>query len=75
MTMIRLKFGRNPYTQEFRCGRCGCRFERGGLFVRVECAGKVVDIPVCPDCERAYGLFEGMVDLTDNNPSHRIGIA
>jgi hypothetical protein len=72
---IRLKFGRNPYTNAFTCAKCQGRFDRGGLCVRLEFAGRTVDVPVCPACERTYGLFEGTVDLDADNLSHPIGVA
>ena len=75
MRTLRLKFGRNPYTSEFVCANCRCPFTGGGLYVRLEHAGKLVDVPVCAECERKFGLFEGVVDLDQDNPSHPIGIA
>jgi hypothetical protein len=73
--LLRLKFGRNPYTMELVCARCRRSFTGGGLYVRIESAGKLVDIPVCPECERTYGLFEGRVDVGRDDPSHPIGVA
>jgi len=72
---LRLKFGRNPYTSELTCAHCRGRFAGGGLYARLEDAGAVVDVPVCADCERQFGLFEGEVDLGHDNPSHPIGVA
>ena len=75
MRSLRLKFGRNPYTSEFTCAHCRGRFAGGGLYARLEHAGNLVDVPVCPDCERKFGLFEGEVDLGHDNSSHPIGVA
>lgn len=75
MTTLRLKFGRNPYGNEFACAHCRRRFAGGGLCARLEHAGKIVDVPVCPDCEREFGLFEGEIDLGRDNGSHPIGVA
>lgn len=72
---IRVKFGNNPYDNRFVCGRCREPFERGGLFLRLEYDGRVVDIPVCPRCCAVDGLFEGFVDLSEHCVSHPIGLA
>ena len=72
---LRLKFGRNPYTSELACAHCRRRFAGGGLYARLECAGKVVDVPVCPECEGKYRLFEGEIDLGRDDASHPIGVA
>jgi hypothetical protein len=72
---LRLKFGRSPYTSELVCAQCRRRFAGGGLYARLEHAEKLVDVPICPECERQYGLFEGEIDLDRDEPSHPIGIA
>jgi hypothetical protein len=72
---IRVKFGLNPYDNSFICGRCREPFERGGLFVRLEHGGNVVDIPVCSRCVESGGLFEGVIDLSAHSASHPIGLA
>ena len=75
MRTLRLKFGRNPYTSEFVCAHCRRRFTGGGLYARLEHAGTLVDIPVCAECERKFGLFEGELDLGQETASHPIGVA
>ena len=88
MRSLRLKFGRNPYTSKLTCAHCRRRFAGGGLYLsaaprgsaaqagaRLEHAGKLVDVPVCPDCERKFGLFEGEIDLGRDSASHPIGVA
>ncbi len=75
MRSLRLKFGRNPYTSEFVCANCRRPFTGGGLYVRLEHEKKMLDVPVCGTCVGKYGLFEGVVDLDQDNPSHPIGIA
>ena len=59
---IRVKFGPDPYAQEFTCAHCGRTFSRGGFFLRVEEQDNIVDVPVCPDCHDAGLLFEGRLD-------------
>ena len=75
MRTLRLKFGRNPYTSELTCAHCQRRFTGGGLYVRLEHAGRLVDVPLCPECESRFGLFEGEIDLGRDSTSHPIGIA
>ena len=75
MRTLRLKFGRNPYTSELTCAHCRRRFAGGGLYARLERAGRLVDVPVCPECERRFGLFVGEIDLGRDSASHPIGIA
>ncbi len=75
MADLRLKFGRNPYTTEFTCAHCRRCFTGGGLYVRLEQKRKIVDVPVCAPCVEKYGLFEGIIDLDQENPSHQIGLA
>ena len=72
---IRVKFGRNPYAQEFACARCRRPFSGGGLFLRVESGGSVVDAPVCPGCCGMADLFEGVLDLSKSDRSHPVGLA
>jgi hypothetical protein len=75
MASPRLKFGRNPFTSEFTCAHCRRQFTGGGLYARLERARKLVGVPVCKPCVETYGLFEGIIDLGRDNPSHPIGIA
>ena len=72
---IRVKFGRNPYNNRFTCSFCGCAFESGGFFMRLEYAGSIVDIPICSGCYGRESLFEGDIDLSANRSSHPIGRA
>ena len=65
---IRLKFGKNPYSNEFTCSHCGSRFNKGGFFTRIEYAGNVIDIPVCGECFEKGDLLEGMIDLDLRGP-------
>ncbi len=46
---IRVKFGRNPYSNRFACSHCRREFESGGFFLRFEHEEIIVDIPVCGD--------------------------
>ncbi|HOO49880.1 MAG TPA: hypothetical protein PLK94_01180 [Alphaproteobacteria bacterium] len=72
---IRIKFGKNPYSNEFTCSYCGSRFSKSGFFIRIEYTGKVVDIPVCGACFEKGDLLEGMIDLDHHHASHPIGLA
>lgn len=54
---IRVKFGKNPYGNDFTCAACRRSFSTGGFFLRLECRGNVVDIPVCRGCYDAGDLF------------------
>ena len=75
MKTLRLKLGHNPYTSEFTCAHCRRRFTGGGLYARLEYSGNLVDVPVCAECERKSGLFEGQIDLGRDSASHPIGVA
>jgi len=75
LDQVRVKFGPNPYDQEFTCALCRRPFERGGFFMRVEANGNVVDVPVCPACYEKGELLEGVLDMTRHNPSHPVGLA
>lgn len=72
---IRVKFGMNPYSNNFTCSSCGDSFNSGGFILRLEHAGKIVDIPVCAGCYKTGVLFEGMIDLSEHHTSHPIGRA
>ena len=72
---IRVKFGKNPYSNSFTCGHCREPFERGGFILRLEYQDNVVDIPVCQRCYEADTLFEGCIDLSRHNASHPILVA
>jgi len=69
---IRVKFGMNPYSNNFTCASCGKSFNSGGFILRLEHAGTVVDIPVCAGCFDAGDLFESMVDLSRHLACHPI---
>ena len=75
MPKLRMKFGRNPYTSELTCAHCRERFTGGGLFVRLEQHGKLVDVPICGRCLDKFGLFEGMISFENDNPSFSVGLA
>ena len=72
---IRVKFGKNPYGNNFTCAFCGRSFDAGGFYMRLEYCGNVVDIPICSQCFEAGDLFEGMIDLSAHSASHPIGLA
>jgi hypothetical protein len=72
---IRVKFGRNPYSNRFTCSHCRRGFSANGLILRIEYISSVIDIPICPDCAETYDLFEGIINLDKHSPSHPIGIA
>ena len=72
---IRVKFGMNPYGNDFTCAACRRSFNTGGFFLRLEHDGNVVDIPVCSGCYEKGDLFEGMIDLSRHHASHPIGAA
>jgi len=72
---IRLKFGKNPYSNNFICAACRKPFGSGGFILRLEHAGNTVDVPVCPACFEKGNLFEGMIDLGRYHASHPIGRA
>lgn len=72
---IRVKFGKNPYSQTFKCGHCRDEFEKSGFFLRLEYDGKVIDIPICERCFESGDMVEGMIDLTKHSMSHPIGLA
>jgi len=69
---IRVKFGKNPYSNNFACSHCGQRFDRGGFFLRIEYRGILVDIPICAKCYATDALYEGMIDLTTHHSAHPI---
>ena len=75
MESIRVKLGPNPYAQPFVCAACRTGFSQGGVFLRLEADGNVVDVPVCASCWGKGYLLEGVVDMTRHNPSHPIGLA
>lgn len=72
---IRIKFGKNPYSNKFICAFCGCEFVSGGFIIRLEHAGIIVDIPMCQDCIDFDSLYEGMIDMSQHSTSHKIGTA
>jgi hypothetical protein len=72
---IRVKFGKNPYSNRFTCSFCRREFEDGGFFLRVEYADVIVDVPICPTCFDSGVTFEGLVDLSAHNAAHPIGRA
>ena len=72
---VRVKFGKNPYAQEFTCAHCRKPFTHGGLLLRVDFESHIVDVPICPACNEGADLFEGLLDVTRHNRSHPIGLA
>ena len=72
---IRVKFGKNPYSNRFTCSHCGRTFDSGGFFMRIEYRGSIVDIPLCSACVEETSFFEGMIDLSDHHAAHPIGRA
>ena len=72
---VRVKFGKNPYSNRFSCSRCGSKFDSGGFFLRIEHYGTVVDIPICKRCYEADAFYEGIIDLTAHYEAHPIGLA
>jgi len=69
---IRVKFGKNPYSNRFTCSFCRREFESGGFFLRVEYRGNIVDVPICPACFDSETTFEDFIDLSRHNTAHPI---
>ncbi len=72
---IRVKFGKNLYSNQFTCSFCRQEFDDGGFFLRVEHEGAMVDVPICPTCFDSGATFEGLVDLSAHDAAHPIGRA
>ena len=72
---IRVKLGKNPYSNNFTCSFCGRSFDSGGFYMRLEHGGNVVDIPVCQGCYEKGDLFEGTVDLSRHHAAHPVQLA
>ena len=72
---IRVKFGMNPYSNRFTCSFCRQEFEVGGFFLRIEHAGNIVDVQICPACFETGDSYEGFLDLTRHHAAHPIGRA
>ncbi|HPI77655.1 MAG TPA: hypothetical protein PLK80_13055 [bacterium] len=69
---IRVKFGKNPYSNRFTCGRCREPFERGGFFVGSNTAAMLWTYR----CVRGVSnRAEGVIDLSAHSASHPIGLA
>ena len=75
MTALRVKVGRNPYANRLTCAYCRTEYERGGLWLRLELDGRVVDTPLCGACLDAGHLYEAMVNFAEHNPSHPLRLA
>lgn len=71
---IRVKVGKNPYTQEYKCSCCRNLFNSGGLWLRIQSGDKVIDMPICQEC-LDNGFYEGVIDPTKNSKSHPLGVA
>lgn len=73
----RIKFGKNPYTDEHKCSykKCGQDFSRGGFWVRLErySDGKFVDIPICQETLDEGHLLEGTFTFEDKEV--KLGLA
>ena len=69
---IRLKFGKNPYSNLFTCSFCRREFDAGGFFLRLEHDGNIIDAPVCRDCFESGDSYEAMIDLSAHNAAHPI---
>ncbi len=72
---IRVKLGKNLYSNRFTCSFCRREFETGGFFLRIEHDGNIVDVPICNMCFESGDTFEGLVDLSRHHSSHPIGRA
>lgn len=75
MTRLRVKVGLNPYANRLTCAVCRTQYEGGGLWLRLEQDGRVVDTPICPGCLDAGHLYEAMVPFTAHNPSFPLRLA
>jgi len=72
---IRLKFGKNPYSNRFTCSYCRREFEAGGFFLRIEHKENIVDVPICQICFETGDSYESMIDLSTHHAAHPIGRA
>lgn len=62
---LRVKVGLNACSN-LKCGYCHQEFNRGGLWLRMEAAATVVDVPLCEPCFAAGRLFETVVPFDDH---------
>jgi hypothetical protein len=72
---LRVKVGLNPYANRHTCAYCREEFEKGGLWIRLELAGTLVDMPLCEDCLAAGALYETVVPFDEHHPSFPLGLA
>ncbi len=72
---LRVKFGLNPYGNRLRCARCRKEYVGGGLWLRLEEGGMVVDMPLCQPCLDARHLYETVVAFDSHDPSHPVSLA
>lgn len=72
---LRVKVGPNPYVNPHTCAYCRAEFEKGGLWLRLELAGTVVDMPLCEGCLAAGALYETVVPFDEHHRSFPLGLA
>jgi len=72
---VRVKFGKNPYAQEFTCAHCSKPFTHGGLLLRADFESRNFDVPICPACNAGADLFERLLDVRRRSRSRPIGLA
>jgi hypothetical protein len=71
-----VKVGLSPYTDRQICAHCRGEFEKGGLWLRLELDGTVVDMPLCARCLAAGTLYETVVSFEDHHrSSHPVSLA
>lgn len=72
---LRVKVGRNPYSNRLTCAYCRKEYERGGLWLRLELHERIVDLPLCAECLAAGHLYETLVSFDDHHPSYPLRLA
>ena len=78
---VRIKMGKNPYSQEFTCSKCRKEWDndktrKESFFLRLEVDGMIIDFPICPKCfEEGYLLEVGNIDISKHHTSHPIYVA
>lgn len=81
MISLRVKMGKNPYSQEFTCSKCRKEWDndktrKKSFFLRLEVDGMIIDFPICPKCfEEGYLLEVGNIDISKHHTSHPIYVA
>lgn len=74
-TPLRVKFGRNPYSNDLTCAFCRESYAKGGFWLRLEQNEIVVDLPVCQACWSRGELFETLVTFDRHETSHPVSLA